>query len=337
MVKYSKFFYLILLLFIAPLICYSENTRKISEILKRSTVYISIVDKDGNEYGMGSGTVINKVKNKFFILTNSHVTTFHEKKGRNLEQIDFREAGFDIWIWPHDSNCYPESCMGWTITDQIYWDSNEGSDYAILMIDFDLILGEEIEIIDYETNQITYEKIVKNDMPDLIPIKIGNINAMKELDTIYSAGYPLIVGNNVEHYKDIFITKGEINAFITSDEGVETLGYYSIVYRLGVKGGMSGGPVVNKKGELIAINGLTEMAYSVQQTLHPGTKVYQDQIIPEASKYDFGISIDDIIYSSMIDTEFNLNRNSDFYNYLPKKAIPSETFKLLKKEINSIR
>ena len=32
MVKYSKFFYLILLLFIAPLICYSENTRKISEI-----------------------------------------------------------------------------------------------------------------------------------------------------------------------------------------------------------------------------------------------------------------------------------------------------------------
>ena len=80
MVKYSKFFYLILLLFIAPLICYSENTRKISEILKRSTVYISIVDKDGNEYGMGSGVVINKVKNKFFILTNSHVTTFHEKK-----------------------------------------------------------------------------------------------------------------------------------------------------------------------------------------------------------------------------------------------------------------
>ena len=53
---------------------------------------------------------------------------------------------------------------------------------------------------------------------------------MKELDTIYSAGYPLIVGNDVEHYKDIFITKGEINAFITSDEGIETLGNYSIVY-----------------------------------------------------------------------------------------------------------
>ena len=335
--QYSRFFYLIIIFLLTPEISYSENTRKISEILKRSTVYISIVDQESNEYGMGSGVVINKVKNKFFILTNSHVTTFHEKRSRSLEQIDFREAGYDIWIWPHDSNCYPERCMGWTITDQIYWDSNEGSDYAIIMIDFDLILGEEIETVDYETNEITYEKVLKKDIPNLIPIKIGNINVMKELDTIYSAGYPLIVGNDVEHYKDIFITKGEINAFITSDEGIETLGNYSIVYRLGVKGGMSGGPVVNKKGELIAINGLTEMAYTIQQTLHPRTKVYDEQIIPEASKYDFGISIDDIIYSSMIDNEFNLNRNSDFYNYLPKKTIPAETFKLLKKEINSNR
>ena len=60
---------------------------------------------------------------------------------KERQEIDFREAGYDIWIWPHDSNCYPERCMGWTITDQIYWDSNEGSDNAIIMIDFDLILG----------------------------------------------------------------------------------------------------------------------------------------------------------------------------------------------------
>ena len=48
-----------------------------------------------------------------------------------------------------------------------------------------------------------YMKKYKKGHADLIPIKIGNINAMKALDTIYSAGYPLIVGNNVEHYKDI--------------------------------------------------------------------------------------------------------------------------------------
>ena len=71
--------------------------------------------------------------------------------------------------------------------------------------------------------------------PKLVPIKIEQHDEIELLDTIYSAGYPAVVGN-FKLMKDIFITKSEINSIIFDEEGWKQLDYYSLVYRLGVKG-----------------------------------------------------------------------------------------------------
>ena len=128
---------------------------------------------------------------------------------------------------------------------------------------------------------------------------------------------------------------------------------------------MSGGPVVNSSGELIAINGLTETAYTLKEAAFKKTQktstfvprvfsffiglLIDDSIdhardsnkqiyIPEKSVYDYGIMIEDIIAEALLDNEYNNNPNSTFYNYLPYSKIPEsekEFFNLLMEQNNN--
>ena len=370
-----KYFFGFILYALLTFGSFSSDKAEIAKILKQSTVYISIKKSDTlEEFGIGSGVVINRIKNKFYILTNSHVILFRDDNG---DIVQPEEMGYDIWVHPHES-IVSDNLGSFLITDYLYWDDEKGQDYAILMIDFDPWINEGFDFVPLEVTDdpnfyksgknindvVVKKKLSTEDIPKMIPIKIGSSFELNELDTVYAAGYPMIAGNLTDHSKHIFITSGEINSFITEEEDLKYLNNYSIVYRLGVKGGMSGGPVVNSSGELIAINGLTETAYSLKEAAFKKTQktstfvprvlsffiglLIDDSIdhvrdsnkqiyIPEKSVYDYGIMIEDIIAEALLDNEYNNNPNSTFYNYLPYSKIPEsekEFFNLLMEQNN---
>ena len=315
---------------------YSE-AQSIKDKLIFSTVGINIESRDINDAHsedwenidsrdqylalkfMGTGIVISEPEsNVYYVLTNKHVLT--------MQQVDGSEVPFDldenvVFIVPHyltykvDAGNYAR----WEATNFFLFDT---LDLAIIKLDLN---GSREWSSDKE--------IPVSEFPKLIPIKIEQYDEVELLDVIYSAGYPSVTGN-YKILKDIFITKSEINSLIGDEEGWEQLDYYSLVYRLGVKGGMSGGPVVNSKGNLIGINGLTESAYRVEEAAIGIAAravfgffsfdwligLFKDEYkyIPEATKYDYGIHVGDFVFRALMDDVHNNNPESEFYNYLPK-------------------
>jgi tetratricopeptide (TPR) repeat protein len=80
-------------------------------------------------------------------------------------------------------------------------------------------------------------------------IKIGNSNSAEEGTTAYVAGFPFAtaaITQSVYTFSDGKITANSSKPFANG---------YSIVYSCNTLPGMSGGPVLNDKGELIAVHG----------------------------------------------------------------------------------
>ena len=333
----------LLLFFLFTSIAFS-NTNLIKNNLIFSTVAINIesrevvdsqaknMDKVDSEdqYDalrfMGTGVVISEPeKNVYYILTNKHVVSMEDDDG---VYVPFDFDDYIVFIVPHystyDEYDDPEEAGPgrWEIDNLVIFDT---LDLAIIKLDLngttDWNSGKEVPIEQF---------------PKLVPIQIEQEEELELLDVIYSAGYPVISGN-FKLLRDIFITKSEINSIITDFEGWEQLDFYSLVYRLGVQGGMSGGPVLNTKGNLVAVNGLTEAAYSVEEAGYSIAlrgligfisfdwiqSFFTDdyKYVPRAVKYDYGIHIDDFVFRALMDDEFNNNQKSDFYKYLPKLSI----------------
>lgn len=288
--------FLFLIIFSVP--SFSRTIEKIRNTLKASTVYIEVWNADEELIQVGTGTVINKKGDKYYILTNGHVVT--KKWDFINEPVPFEDDEFFLIVYPHDnllsdsSNQHP----GYEVVEYFYW---VAMDLAVLVVDYD------------DAKIFGVDQPKEEDYVEFIPLKIGSSLNMKELDTVYAAGYPIVVGNVKANYTpSIFITKAEINSFIEDEEGLESSGNYSIIYRAGLQGGMSGGPLVNSKGELIGINGLTEAAYSFD------SDVVNPKMIPRKSIYDYAIMIEDFVLHALLDDEFNNNPESIFYGYLPK-------------------
>ena len=323
-----RFFFLPFLIIFLPLSADSRKTNKeIVNILKKSTVNVQIRNDDDELIGTGSGVIIKYENNIIYVLTNAHVVEDHDADGN---PIDFPEQ-YAIYVVPEYSRWSQaeDAVQDLLVTDYLVW---SGLDIAVLKVDLnELVTSEGKSVIGNST------------LPDISPIKLGSTLNLSELDQVYAAGYPYVIGNQKE-YLDIFITQSEINSFILEDGWDQTEGY-SIVYRLGVQGGMSGGPVVNANGELIAINGISESSYSTSQgqggskkswglvfaagykfldlllgyTFDSAIDTVKDEVlVPERATYDYGIDIADFIILALIDEEDNLNPKSIFYSYLPK-------------------
>lgn len=300
------------------------ESREVVDAQSKNIDKLDIEDQNEALMFMGTGVVISEPeKNVYYILTNKHVVSTEDDDGVH---VPFDFDNYVVFIIPHYSTYEyveynpEESHVGrWEIDNLIIFDT---LDLAIIKLDLNGVTrwnsGKEIPI---------------EQLPRLVPIRIEQEEELNLLDIIYSAGYPAIAGN-IKLLRDIFITKSEINSIITDLEGWKQLEFYSLVYRLGVQGGMSGGPVINTKGNLVAINGLTESAYTVEgagysialrgllgfisfdwiQSFFADNYKY----VPKAVKYDYGIHIDDFVFRALMDDEFNNNPKSDFYKYLPK-------------------
>jgi tetratricopeptide (TPR) repeat protein/V8-like Glu-specific endopeptidase len=91
-------------------------------------------------------------------------------------------------------------------------------------------------------------------------IKIGNSNTAEEGTTAYVAGFPFAtaaITQSVYTFSDGKITANSSKPFANG---------YSIVYSCNTLPGMSGGPVLNEKGELIAVHGKGDNQERIKQS-----------------------------------------------------------------------
>jgi|TARA_B110000014_G_scaffold166940_1_gene118203 hypothetical protein len=271
---------------------FALGTNEISQILKNSTVRINLWENYNTTnqelHAGGSGIVLNKHKETYFILTNAHVLLSQfcllDSVDEKCEDLLYDDS-ITLTVDTTDSSFeYPV-----TNEDFIYW---EDVDLAVIAIDGAM-----------------YEE-----MDDLKTIEIGGM--WHPLQSVYSAGFPLIIGN-YKNYRDIFYDTCVINAGIFDAAGMEELLGYSMVHDCNVAGGMSGGPLVTQDGKLMGINGLAGDAILEQGWL--GDIISSDF---DNLKYAYAIHINDL-YGSVLSSDYagfptgNFNPESKFYNFLP--------------------
>ena len=81
-------------------------------------------------------------------------------------------------------------------------------------------------------------------------ISLASLSTLAEGEEVFAAGFPVEIENQ-EDITGFYFTDGHIAQFSQLDFG----GGYQIGYTNDIKKGMSGGPLLNVRGEVVAING----------------------------------------------------------------------------------
>ena len=284
---FTKKFHLLVCFFLSSS-SFAIDTFDLYQILNNSTVRVNIMenyDTDEQElFVAGSGTVINKYRDKYFILTNAHVLLSQfcliDAKDENCENFLYDDS-ITIVVDTTDSR-YEYPISG---DDFIFW---EDLDLAVIILDS----SKYVEMDDFEV------------------IEIGGI--WHPLLQVYSAGFPLVLGN-YKDYRDIFYDSCVINSTITDDKSLIQLSNYSIVHDCRVAGGMSGGPLASEDGKLLGINGLIGDAILEQGIMGKITAADFDNL-----NYAYAIHIYQLYYAVLTTETGNFNPQSKFYNFLPR-------------------
>ncbi|ODH02045.1 hypothetical protein A4S05_26025 [Nostoc sp. KVJ20] len=138
-------------------------------------------------------------------------------------------------------------------------------------------------------------------------LPLGNSDKVNLGDNIYITGFP---GNSLKRQ----FTPGTVSLIDSLSEG------YGISYSATTAGGMSGGPVMNAVGEVIAVHGLTELELTRQAELKGESPPPQQQstTIPNSQPGDavgtfkWGIPIN--IYLTQVLKEAEINQKpQDFF------------------------
>ncbi len=282
-----------ILIFTFPSNALALDSYGIYEILNKSIVRINIWQDYGsdNAYTItgGSGVVINEQNGVYFILTNAHVL---------LEEFClFDEYGCVDKIWEEDITIAidtPDTEFDYPINNNefMYWSNY---DFAVIRVDMN--------------NYITEDQY-----HDFTPIAMGG--NWHPLMRVYGAGFPSILGNYDKDYAELVFCSGVVNTMFMDEDSLYQLGNYSIVHSCALAGGMSGGPLVDDKGLLLGINGLSG-----------GSELYSDEegnlvdIDIAAARFDYAMDIWELYrleILSLDNEEGHFNRESIFYEYLPK-------------------
>jgi len=131
------------------------------------------------------------------------------------------------------------------------------------------------------------------------PLKIGNSENLKKGSLIYIDGFPIRSGKLVSQFVD-----GKVSGLDNLARG------YGVSYKALSVGGMSGAPVVDEKGEVVAVHGMSDVEVvqsfaSLQESLSPEQQLIFQQALERVNgvqrlTFSWGIPI-------------NLFRESDFY------------------------
>ena len=280
--------YILLTCFFLAINNFALGTNEITQILKSSTVRISLWENydttDKELYAGGSGIVLNKYRDTYFILTNAHVV---------LSQFCLFKS--------EDENC-EDLLLDDSITLTV---DTMDSSFEYVVTDEDFIFWEDLDLA-----VIAIDGAMYKEMDDLQKLEIGGM--WHPLQPVYSSGFPLVIGNN-KNYRDIFYDSCVINAGIFDEAGMQELMNYSMVHNCSIAGGMSGGPLVTQDGKLMGINGLIGDAVLEQGWW--GNIISSDF---DNLKYAYAIHIYDLYSSVLVSQSGNFDPQSKFYNFLPR-------------------
>tara|TARA_B100000575_G_C23082816_1_gene623905 strand:+ start:465 stop:1445 length:981 start_codon:yes stop_codon:yes gene_type:complete len=286
--KLFKKSYVLMALFLLTTNSFALENHEVSQILNNSTVRINIWENYNTDeqelLAGGSGIVINKYKDSYFILTNAHVL---------LAQFCLLDAV--------DENC--ENLFHDDSVSLLVDTTNSTFEYPVLEEDF--IFWQDTDLAVIALDSAKYEE-----MDNFQAIEIGGF--FHPLQQVYSAGFPLVLGNNKD-YRDIFYDSCVINAAISDEESLIKLSNYSLVHDCRIAGGMSGGPLVSQDGKLIGINGLIGDVILEQGLLGKITIADFDNL-----NYAYAIFIYDLYLEVLLTNSGNFNPQSKFYNFLPR-------------------
>ena len=291
-------------LFLFSFLSFNFFSDELLDAIEKSTFQVNIHDSSGYEEQIianGSAVLINKKIDTYFFFTNAHVVLkaaclveSYASECDDGESDEWPET-VDLWVThPYLDNEY-------YVEDYIYW---ENSDFAVL----------KVEMPQYKKGTDLYDK----NLNKIKPIKFAS-NYIKKIDKVYAAGYPGVLGNS-EDYKEIFITSGIINSFIYSEKDLEDAGQYNVVHDAVVQPGMSGGPLVNDRGELVGINGLIEGSYTVNSNdCYFWECLFHNHDYDEVSvgKFSYAIDSDWLLWNAFSDTNRFLFEDSGMKGYLP--------------------
>ena len=262
------------------------DSYQLYETIEVSTVRINIwenYDTDNQEtITGGTGIVINKFDNFYYLLTNSHVVLENFCFGYYEEGCEDKEWSEEYTIVVDHPNFEYEYVI--ENSDLIYW-----YEFDLAVIALDLI----------------------DNTDELRPIEIGG--AWHPLMDIYGAGFPSVLGNYGRDYADMVFCSGVVNTMFSDDEALYQLGNYTIAHSCTLAGGMSGGPLVDSYGLLLGVNGL-----SGESELYRN----QDGIIEELdiapANFNYAVDIWDLYRLEIAEDDGHFDPDSLFYNYLPK-------------------
>ncbi len=194
------------------------------------------------------------------ILTGAVVTVVQPFYGMNsavLAAISIRDTAKDVTVFIQGVNS-PESfgsgviiaktAKGYSVltaahvvsgVDKFTVKTKDGAEYAVKSTQ--RLPGLDLAIVQFESNS-TYA--IAN---------LGNSDSVGETDTVFVAGYPK-PGRNIP--VPLFtITDGRVASVIPANESSDG---YGLSYGNPTRAGMSGGPVFNEAGEVVAIHGRKE-------------------------------------------------------------------------------
>ena len=285
------------------------DNKEIAKKLYYSTFQILISDSESNEIGWGSASLINKNGNKYYFVTNAHVI-LNETCSLNLSNVDCENLEYedDISIYA----THPDLDNEYLVNYYIYF---EEDDLAIISIEIDQKEFEEVQI-------------------EFVPLELASLldedYISWELEQIFASGYPDALGNPEDYvYKNIFMTSGVINSFIYDEKSLTSTAWYDIAHDAIVKSGMSGGPLVNKEGKLVGINGLTEVSSTKSKNDISGNCYFswdcyfhshsEESVMDiDVGRFYYAISADTLLERSLTDTSRSLFEDELIKGFLPK-------------------
>ncbi len=168
----------------------------------------------------------------------------------------------------------------------------QGKVYSVLTNEHVLIAGDPPYRIQTPDGQIYNAELVKtaqfqeNDLSLLHFRSTKTVYAVALLgaaplqgDEVFAGGFPLAVEKSTSGLQEFVFTRGKVSLVL--HKALE--GGYQIGYTNKVENGMSGGPVLNRRGEVVAINGMHAYPlwgdpYVFQDGSHPGASMRQVMI-----------------------------------------------------------
>ncbi|HEY9702637.1 MAG TPA: serine protease [Allocoleopsis sp.] len=182
------------------------------------------------------------------------------------------------------------------LTNDHVLSQNDNNEYIILTADGKKYQGKWIKNINFQDLDLALLEF--NSAVNYPVVKRGNYQELKRGDRVLSTGFPNYYYWAESNYLESSYTWG-IKAFRLTRGEIGMLAEkslprgYNLGYTNDVYAGMSGGPVLNEKGELIGING--RLKYPIQgikaYIFADGTKPSK-QMFREMESLSWGISVE---------------------------------------------